>query len=455
VNGADASINSGSLNLQVIGAGTKLASLNNGEGVGSGSFLITDSAGNFGAVNLTVAGATTIGDVINEINSLSIQVEARINDTGDGILLVDQAGGTQTLTVADVGNGRVAERLKLAGTAVEVDIEGTPTQVIDGSTAIEVDIDDDDTLADMVEKINELGAGVTAGVISTGIGDNPHRLSLLSEVPGRAGALLVESSNDSLKFQEVVAAQDSLLLFGSPDSQGAGVLLSSNSNTFEEVVPGLTATINGTSQQAVNVSVTGSDKSLVSGVTQLVSAYNRLRDKLTESTFFNAAENTTGVLFGSNEALRVDSDMSRLFSGRIAGVGELQSLESVGIRLGENGKLTLDQEQLQAAFAENPQAVRELFVTEELGFVDRLDKVVEALAGEENSLLVNRSRTLNNKTESNADRIAFFNERLSRQRERLLLEFFRLEQTIGKMQTAIDSIGQIQALPPLHVTPAS
>ena len=42
----------------------------------------------------------TVGDVIDAINALTNGVEARINDTGDGILLVDTADGTSTLGVA-------------------------------------------------------------------------------------------------------------------------------------------------------------------------------------------------------------------------------------------------------------------------------------------------------------------------------------------------------------------
>jgi flagellar hook-associated protein 2 len=451
VDDAVTSVGSGSLNLQVVSRSTLLSSLNRGEGIGGGSFLIKDSAGASGAVNLTVSGAKTIGDVIDEINALPIGVTARINDAGDGILLQDDAGGAQTLQVTDVGNGKVAARLSLAGVAETVDVEGTPTQVINGSTSLVVEIGADDTLDDLVTKINGLGAGVQASVFNLGGGTQPFRLSLISEISGSAGAFTIDAAGAPLSFQEIQAAQDALLLYGSPTSAGAGFLIASSSNTFEDLVGGLDVTIHQASQEAVNVSVGGSDKTLVTAVTLMVDSYNKIRDKLAEKTFFNEESNETGVLFGSNEALRVDSDLARLFSSRITGVGDIQSLSALGISLRDDGKLELDKAALQAAYAADPDAVRELFASENVGFVARLNTVADSLAGVGNSLLVNRSNTLKGKVDDAAERIAFFNERLAHQRERLLLEFYRLEQTIGKMKNTLDSVVQIQAIPPLYL----
>ena len=70
------------------------------------------------AVDLNTLGheAKTVGDVIDRINaSTSGKVEARINDTGDGILLVDKAGGSGTLSVSEVGTGTDGGRSQVVG----------------------------------------------------------------------------------------------------------------------------------------------------------------------------------------------------------------------------------------------------------------------------------------------------------------------------------------------------
>jgi flagellar hook-associated protein 2 len=127
--------------------------MNGGAGVTANDFKITDSAGNVGAVDLNPTGnvATTLGDVIDRINALTIGVEARINDAGDGLLLTDTAAGAGNLKVEEVGNTTTAKDLRILGTAVG--------QEIDGTELVTVTIGEDDTLADLVETINGLGRG--------------------------------------------------------------------------------------------------------------------------------------------------------------------------------------------------------------------------------------------------------------------------------------------------------
>ena len=85
----------------------------------SAIFVIVDSNGVIGAVDLNTVGneAKTIGDVIDRINAITTaNVEARINDTGDGILLVDNANGSGKLEVKEVGTTAAAD-LRLSAPA--------------------------------------------------------------------------------------------------------------------------------------------------------------------------------------------------------------------------------------------------------------------------------------------------------------------------------------------------
>ena len=112
---ADSIIVGGNLNRQTVTTSTLLADLNQGSGIDDGSFTITDSTGLVGAVNLKVEGITTVGGLLDAINSLSTGVIASLNDAGDGIALVDTAAGSSTLEVADTGTGTVAFDLGIAG----------------------------------------------------------------------------------------------------------------------------------------------------------------------------------------------------------------------------------------------------------------------------------------------------------------------------------------------------
>jgi len=450
---AQTEVDGGSLHLQSISRATQLSDLNGGEGVFAGTFQVFDSNLAFGVVKLNQPGAeiTTVGGVIDAINNLGIGVQARINDTGDGILVLDTAGGTQTLQIKDLAGGTTAADLNLAGTAKVVTVGGTPTPVIDGSSTVSVPIAASDTLSDLVTNINNLGAGFQAAVFNDGSALDPYRISITRKTGGERQPLLIESGSAGIDFQEVVRGQDALLLVGSANSPGAGVLASSPTNTFDGVIDGVTLNIEGTSNKAVNVAVATTGESVVSAAQGFVDAFNALVDKIDKLTFFNDVDNTTGVLFGSNETLRVETQLDNLVTGRFTGVGRFQTLAAVGITVDDQGKLSLDSAKLQTAFTDDPKAVTDFFSTKDLGVSAKFNTLIESLAGPNSSLLVRRAAALADTIKTNQGRIDLQDKRLSRERERLLKEFFRIEEIVSKLRGNLTTIQSFQAIPPLSI----
>ena len=442
------SVNSGSLKRRVVSENTRLATLNGGDGVAKGTFTLSDTNGHSRVIDLSDEDLETVGDVLAEINRQGLAIEARINDAGDGILLVDTAGGPSTLRVSE-GSSTTAADLHLLGTATTIDVGGTPTKVIDGTTTYTIAIEATDTLETLQEKINDLGARVSAGLFNDGSSVHPARLTLLSQQAGKAGQLLIDASQAGFTFEETARAQDALLLYGGT-SNGGGILATSSSNTFREVVPGITLTVQAASTTSVSVTVAATDTSLLAGVQAAVENYNKLRTKMAGVTEFNADENKAAVLQGDGNVLRVEAELNNVLSGRFFGAGSIQSLETLGISIKDDGTLAFDPEKLKARFAENPAAVREFFTKEEVGFSAKLKKSIEQLAGE-NSLLTNRLEALGRKVEDSTQRVEFLNARLDINRERLLASFFRAESAIAKIQanlTALSGIGPLAALPP-------
>ncbi len=448
VNGAVGSVNSGSLARQTASRSTLLSSLNGGAGVAAGKIKVTSSSGASFNVDLSLGSIQTLGDVIDKINVVAVGVNARLNETGDGILLIDTAGGAGTLRVEESG-GRTAADLHILGSAVDAVVDGQTESVIDGTTTFEVALDADDTLTDLVTKINSLGVGVTASQFNDGSTANPFRLLLASQRSGRAGELLIDASALGLTFTDSVAAQDALLLFGAPSSSAAGTFVASSSNTFGDVLPGVSLTIQGSSASPIHVTVSGTDTNLVATTIAFVDGYNRLRDKLDQLTAFNTETSTGSLLSSDGTTLRLQNELADLLSGVIGGAGSIRSLETIGISLTEDGKLQLDQTRLKAQFAADPAAVQSFFSTDESGFADRFDELVEQLAGEENSLLSSRLTSLERKVLDSQRRIDAMNARLERSRERMLLEFVRLEETISRIQSDLSVLDTLSPLPPL------
>ncbi len=445
-NSSSSSVNSGSLDRQTFHERLLLSSLNNGRGIGTGSFLVTDSNGQSSAVNLTSSNAKTVGDVLKLLNGLTVGVEARINDTGDGIVLIDTAGGTGTLKVKDEGRGTAASNLKLTREASTRDINGEPTQVIDGSMAIRITVDANDSLQDVIDRINAQTSDVVAGVFSTGSGTKPFRLTLESQISGAAGRLLVDTSGLGVSFQEAVAAQDALLLVGKSDSAAGSALAASSTNEFKELIEGVTLRVQGASTTEVSVAVTKTEEPLVAQLNLFVSQYNALQDKLKSLTFFNPTENTKGVLFGSSATLRIESSMANVLTSRYLGMGDVQSLGELGLSLNDTGKLQFNAQTFRDKYAANPSDVQSFFTDPDRGVAARFNAVADQLAGVGDSVLVGRSSTLQSSIDTNASRVVDMNAALARKREQLLNQFIRMETAISRLQANQSAISQIQPI---------
>lgn len=424
-----------------------LSSLNGGSGIAAGDIRITDSREKSLALDLNGAdaGITTVGQLIDAINAKAaaggVGVTARLNDAGTGIRLEDTAGGAKKLTVTDVNSSAAAD-LKIAGEAKLIGGQ----QVIDGAGAFAALSSAETGLAALAAKINELKAGVTASTVFDGDG---YRLSLSVDATGSANQLLIDSGETSLAFEEAAAAQDALLLYGNLSTPGGGVLLSSSTNTFNGSVGRLDLTVSAVSDTPVTVNVQQTDASLVEAVEDMVDAYNALRTDLDKLTAFDPEALTTGLLFGSNVALQVDTRLSHALTDRYRGLGSIQSLEQIGISVADDGKLELNKTKLRSAFDTNPAGLQEFIANPQTGVAKKLADVVERLAGADDSLLATRSDAIQSTIASNEDRLEAFSAQLERQQERLLLQFYQLETLISKLQQSQSALSALQPIAPL------
>jgi flagellar hook-associated protein 2 len=207
-------VRSGNLQLQYISERTQLATLNQGRGVTAGSFQITDTSGGVHTVNIA-ANYTTMAEVLNAINvGTGSNITARINDTGDGVLIEDSSGGSGSIVVEELNGGQSAADLNLVGSSK------TGEAFVDGSLEVRIEVSSGDTLDDVVRKINEAGAGdFRASVFNSGSKSNPYSLSIASEVTGRQGRLTIDSGALDLGLDTLSEGRDAVVSFG---GDGAG-----------------------------------------------------------------------------------------------------------------------------------------------------------------------------------------------------------------------------------------
>ncbi len=440
VNAAVTSQNSGDLGRQTVSVNTTLASYNGGSGVANGTFTITDTNGRSAKVTVN-SSVETVGDLIQAIDNTGLGVQAALNGAGDGISITDTAHGSGTLQVQE-GNSTTAADLHILNAATTSSIGGQPTQSINGSTTYNITLSSTDTLQTLVQKINNLDAGVTASESDSGSLVNPYRLTLTSNSTGAASQILYDTSQVGFNLQQTAQGQDALLSTGAVG--GGGFVANSSTNTFQNVVPGASITVNAPSTTPVTLSVAASTSDLTTAIQTFVQTYNTLQGTLSSDTAYNTSSNAPGLLQGDGSVLQVQTNLTNLLSGQLFGNGSIQSLADLGVTFNQDGTLSLDTDQLQNELNTDPQAVQQFFTTSGTGLADQVNGLVNQLAGPTNSLLDNDISGINANITSNQAQLAIMNAKLSSDQTRLTAEFDNMEVVVAKLQASQDALSSIQ-----------
>lgn len=237
-----ATVSSGSITIEQGGSElsspTPLSAMNGGKGVTLGQIRITDRTGKSEIVDLS--SSLTLDDVVKKINtSLGLDVQASV--TKNGLSLTDFSGGTGNFSVTDVGGGTTAKSLGIATSAANNTLTGssiyylgaatTLSQLNDGlgvrtnpqnngdfritfsdSSTVDVELNGTKTVGDVVNAINQAGAGKVSAQIS----GNSIQLNDTSGLGGTFSVSEIGSSN---------AAKDlGILSSGTGSISGAPVL---------------------------------------------------------------------------------------------------------------------------------------------------------------------------------------------------------------------------------------
>ena len=454
------------LDLAYIGTATKLDSLYDGDGIGTGTFEIIDSDGKRASFTIS-EGDETLADVIRRINqSSAVSVTARINDTGDGLLIEDNGAGSTLLEINDT-DGTVASKLKIAGKITQ-DQFNAGDKFIDGSFETTLEFDPNDSLTEVVAAINSSGANVSASILNTGTGSTPFRLSLASEDSGSAGRFLVDSGGFDLGMSTIDAGDDSRVFYGSTNAQD-GVLISSSSNQLDGVIQGVTIDLLSTSDEAVEISITQDTESVESKIQEFVDAFNAAVEQIDFQTRYDQETEAKGTLLGDGTVINLRNSMfSQLQRVNDGFESEFSRLSDIGIKVGSGSVLEFDSEKFRTAYADDPQAVEDLFARRtvlvgdedeetdpnadieieysERGVMVLFEEFANNYTDSLTGILSGRDDAFDDQIALQESRIEFIDARLERKREVLTRQFLAMEQAIAGFQTQGSALTQISSI---------
>lgn len=301
------------------------------------------------------------------------------------------------------------------------------------------------TLAQAVAHINGLeGAGVRATALNTG---NGYRLQLTSATSGEDGDFVVQPTAGAA-FTQVSVATDAVL------DLGGDVLIASSTNTFAEVMTGVSITV--TEKNAAAVIDIGEDpKSVAAKVKTLVDATNAALAEIKKHS--NSEPGSTAVLKGDFELRTLTSRLLQTMSDAVSGAG---SPGAVGIELTRGGTVTFDEKAFLAKLSADPETVHRMLAGAPAD--DTTTPPTAAVEGISQRLELLTKRTTNSTTGTLTllakgreelaadfkDRIADWDLRLTARREALTRQFTAMETALSSLQSQSSWLaGQLGSLP--------
>ena len=306
------------------------------------------------------------------------------------------------------------------------------------------------TAAEVASAINaSTSAPVAAAVVKDGSGN--ERLVLNARKTGHDSAFTVTTTG--LAAGQMTEDETYLKAGATLDAQyrlnGSATVLTSQSNTLENAIPGLKLQLKGVADfTGITVGTPATDtEAMKTKVKAFVDAYNAVvtttRAKVTEKSVAGATTTTDaakGALFGDTGLLSMLSSLRVRMGERVSGMAGLDDLSDIGIAVpkssgatsqdAKEGKLAIDDAKLSAALAADPDKVRKLFE----GFSTGLETFIKSQTGT-SGVLDQRDKSADAEIKRITAQADLAETRLQAKEKRLKAQFAAMETALLNSQS--------------------
>lgn len=329
---------------------------------------------------------------------------------------------------------KLASKSQTAITGLDATALGSGTLDItqDGST-FSVDLSGISSMDALVAAINKASGndGVQATLVRSG---ETLNMVLTSAETGANQAISFSfnsADGDFAAMQErtLSTASDAKVWMGGKDT---GIELNNASNTFDNVIDGVTLTFNkahaaGDSPLTLDISQDASatkDK-----VQTFVNAYNTLISSISSLTASGSESSSRGVLAGDSSVTAIKSMINQTIRNTFGGT----NLINFGVRATSTGTLSIDAATFDKALASNPEGFESLF-TGKGNLVDSLTDSLKIYTNATNGVLTNRVATLNERLSDISDEYDKIQAKYDSSYSRYLNQYTNLMQIMNSME---------------------
>ena len=281
------------------------------------------------------------------------------------------------------------------------------------------------TLATAAQYINGLALGVSASVVTDAVGS---RLTLVSNTSGAAGDITIASSPSGLGFHVGVAGQNAKLTVD-------GVPIESAANQVSGALTGVTLALTGTTGDiSVTLTVATDTEKAKAAVNSMVAAYNALVGNINAQFTYNAVTGSAGTLAGNSSVRSLQSAILGSMSFQLSGTNSFTTLRSLGIKMQDDGTLTVDDAQFAAALQDKPGEVQKFFQgTAADGFAAEFSTQMASLTDSIDGPLLADARGIDSSVKTITDQIDQFEVRIAMRRQILTDQYTKIDTQLRQL----------------------
>lgn len=302
----------------------------------------------------------------------------------------------------------------------------------DGST-FSVDLSSITSVEALASAINKASGneGVQATLVRSGETVN---LVLTSAETGAKQAVSYSFNSadgdfSALQERKLSEASDAKVWLG---GKGSGIELVNASNTFENVIDGVSLTfskVHGPDDAPLTLDIAQDSAATKGKVDTFVSAYNTLMSSLSSMTASGANGSSRGALAGDSSVAAIKSMINQTLRGTFAGT----NLINFGVRATSSGTLSIDTATFDKALANNPEGLDSLF-TGKGNLVDSLTDALKVYTNATNGVLTNRVATLNERLSDIGQEFDKIQAKYDSSYQRYLKQYTNLMQVMSSME---------------------
>jgi flagellar hook-associated protein 2 len=290
---------------------------------------------------------------------------------------------------------------------------------------------------------------------------NGWRLQITNKTSGSAGAVMVVSASEGpgtygSHFVETSPGRDATL------DLGGGVTASSSTNTFADLMSGVSVTVSKADWGTPVTVTVGQDSSGLA--TKMQTLVDQANDLLSAISSYTDSQSDSAVLKGDFTVRSLGSSILDVVSSAVGGI---HSASEVGLQVTKDGKLTFDKSKFISALTNDPSMVNDIVagttvvgagldgisgtaddVTAPVGVAAQLEALAKQASDTTIGTLTTLAKGEDDRAKDMQDRIDNWDIRLALRKDTLTAQFTAMETALSTLDSQSTWLKQqLNALP--------